>query len=77
VIERKLSNEIKSLLRQFPAVAILGARQVGKTTMAKEIAAVQKKPTLYLDLENPLDVRRLEDPYTFLSDNKDKCIIID
>ena len=77
MIERKLSNEIKSLLRQFPAVAILGARQVGKTTMAKEIAAVQKKPTLYLDLENPLDVRRLEDPYTFLSDNKDKCIIID
>jgi predicted AAA+ superfamily ATPase len=77
VIERRLHNEIKSLLRQFPAVAILGARQVGKTTMAKQIAAVQKRPTLYLDLENPLDVRRLEDPFTFLWDNKDKCIILD
>lgn len=77
VIERKLNIEVKGLLRQFPAVAILGARQVGKTTMAKEIASVQKKPTLYLDLENPLDVRKLEDSFTFLTDNKDKCIIID
>ncbi len=64
-------------MRQFPAVAILGARQVGKTTLAKQIATAQKRPTLYLDLENPLDVRRLADPYTFLTDNKDKCIIID
>lgn len=64
-------------MKQFPAVAILGARQVGKTTLAKEIAAAQKRPTLYLDLENPLDTRRLADPYTFLTDNKDKCIIID
>ena len=77
VIERKLNTEVRSLLKQFPAVAILGARQVGKTTMAKEIASVQKKPTIYLDLENPLDVRRLEDPFTFLSDNKDKCVLID
>ena len=77
MIERKLYKEIMGLLRQFPAVAILGARQVGKTTMAKQLASIQKKPTLYLDLENPLDVRRLADPYTFLTDNKDKCIIID
>ena len=64
-------------MKQFPAVAILGARQVGKTTLAKAIAATQKKPSLYLDLENPLDVRRLADPYTFLTDNRGKCIIID
>lgn len=64
-------------MKQFPAVAILGARQVGKTTLAKQIAASQKKPSLYLDLENPLDVRKLADPYTFLSGHKDKCIIID
>ena len=36
-----------------------------------------QKPSLYLDLENPLDVRRLADPYTFLTDNRGKCIIID
>lgn len=77
MIERRLQKEIIALLKQFPAVAILGARQVGKTTLAKQIAASQKKPSLYLDLENPLDVRRLADPFTFLSDNKDKFIIID
>ena len=77
MIERKLHKEIVTLLKQFPAVAILGARQVGKTTLAKQISASQKKPTLYIDLENPLDVRRLADPYTFLTDNTDKFIIID
>lgn len=77
MIQRLLQKEIVALMKQFPAVAILGARQVGKTTLAKQIAALQKKPTLYLDLENPLDVRKLEDPYTFLTENKDKCIIID
>lgn len=77
MIERKLHKEIIPLLKNFPAVAILGARQVGKTTLAKQIAAAQKKPYLYLDLENPLDVRRLADPYTFLTENKNKCIVID
>ena len=77
MIERRLQKEIIALLKQFPAVAILGARQVGKTTLAKQIAGLQKKTSLYLDLENPLDLRRLADPYTFLSDNKDKFIIID
>ena len=77
MIQRHLQKEIFTLMKQFPAVAILGARQVGKTTLAKQIATAQKRPTLYLDLENPLDVRRLADPYTFLTDNKDKCIIID
>jgi len=77
MIERGLYKEILSLLRQFPVVAIVGASQVGKTTLAHQIAAVQKRLSLYLDLENPLDLRRLADPYTFLTDNKDKCIIID
>ena len=77
MVERNLHKEIITLLRQFPAVAILGARQVGKTTLAKQIAESRNKPSLYLDLENPLDVRRLADPYSFLTDNDDKCIIID
>lgn len=72
-----MQTESTALMKQYPAVAILGARQVGKTTLARQIAASQKKPSLYLDLENPLDVRRLADPYTFLSANKDACIIID
>ena len=45
--------------------------------MAKTITATFKKPALYPDLENSLDRRRLSDPFTFLTDNKDRCIIID
>ena len=77
MITRLLQSEITSLMRHLPAVSILGARQVGKTTLAKQIGSAQKKECIYLDLENPLDVRKLADPYTFLNDNRDKCIIID
>jgi hypothetical protein len=77
MIERELHKEILYLLKNFPAVAILGARQVGKTTLAKQIAAKINKPFIYLDLENPLDVRKLSDPYTFLTENKNNLIIID
>ena len=77
MITRKLQAEISRLMRDSPAVAILGSRQVGKTTLAKQIGAAQKKQSIYLDLENPLDVRRLADPFTFLNDNKDKLVIID
>jgi len=77
VIQRKIQAEIAGLMRHTPAVALLGARQVGKTTLAKQIGTAQKKEYLYLDLENPLDARKLNDPFTFLHDNKAKCIIID
>ena len=77
MIMRSLQKEITRLLKDFPAVCILGPRQVGKTTLAKAIAATFKKPALYLDLENPLDQRRLDDPFTFLTDNADRCVIID
>jgi uncharacterized protein len=77
MITRLLQAEISKLLKTFPAVCILGPRQVGKTTLAKTIAASFKKTALYLDLENPLDRRRLSDPFTFLTDNSDRCVIID
>ena len=77
MITRLLQAEITKLLKTFPAVCILGPRQVGKTTLAKSIVANFKKPALYLDLENPLDRRRLSDPFTFLTDNSNRCIIID
>ncbi|MBC7888501.1 MAG: ATP-binding protein [Ferruginibacter sp.] len=63
MIHRLLQAEISKLLQRFPVVCILGPRQVGKTTLAKSIAATFKKPALYLDLENPLDVRRVSDPF--------------
>ncbi len=77
MIQRSIQRDIIKLLKSFPAICILGPRQVGKTTLAKAIAATFKKPALYLDLENPLDRRRLSDAYTFLTDNNDRCVIID
>ena len=59
MIKRLLWNKLTGLLKQFPAVAIPGARQVGKTTLAKQLVAVKKEKTLYLDLEKPADRNRL------------------
>lgn len=60
---------------QFPAVALLGPRQVGKTTLAGMIA--EKRPALYLDLESPADRGKLADPELYLSGHLDKLVIID
>jgi len=63
MIKRKSETaSILKLLRQFPVVGIVGARQVGKTTIALEIGRSFKGPVHYFDLENPEDVARLSDP---------------
>jgi uncharacterized protein len=55
-------ERIRALLGQFPVVAILGARQVGKTTLAREIAAAHDGPAAFFDLEDPDDLARLAEP---------------
>ena len=50
------------LLREFPVVALLGARQVGKSTLARQLVAARRGPTTWFDLENPEDLARLADP---------------
>ena len=50
------------LLREFPVVAILGARQVGKSSLARRIVARRRGPTTYFDLEDRADLTRLADP---------------
>lgn len=56
-------------------MALLGPRQVGKTTLAHRIAAT--RPSLYLDLESPEDLAKLSDPLLFLSAWEDRLIILD
>ncbi len=59
------NNEIKLVtkaLDQFPAVGIIGARQVGKTTLAGLVADMWEGQTHHFDLENPEDLARLSDP---------------
>ncbi len=53
MIKRRLETRLKYLLKHFPAIALLGPRQAGKTTLAKEIA--EERPSVYLDLEEPQD----------------------
>lgn len=55
MIARKVKIEILQLLDEFPAVAVLGPRQVGKTTLAEEIATSINPDYIYLDLESPAD----------------------
>jgi uncharacterized protein len=55
-------HRLEDLLRRHPVVGILGARQVGKTTLARQLMARRTGHTTMFDLENPADVARLDDP---------------
>ena len=58
---------LEGLLRGSPVVALLGARQVGKTTLAKQLVRRRKGPVHIFDLESSADVARLADPLLALS----------
>ena len=77
MIKRIIEKRILKLLKSFPCVAIIGPRQVGKTTLVKEIRNSLKQKSLYLDLELTSDLNKLSDAETFLIQNLSKIIIID
>ena len=58
---------VQRLLARFRVVGILGARQVGKTTLARQVAAAVRGPVTFFDLESEADVARLRDPLLALS----------
>jgi uncharacterized protein len=69
---------LQNKLEMAPAVVILGPRQVGKTTLALQVAKTRPETYLYLDMESPRDVAKLgEDPETFFSYHQDKLVILD
>jgi predicted AAA+ superfamily ATPase len=70
MINRLALNELIELLEEFPVVCIVGPRQIGKTTLAKEISGLLEKETVYLDLENPRDENKLSDPVLFFEANQ-------
>ncbi len=77
MIKRESFELIKTRLSQFDSVAIIGPRQVGKTTLAREIADGQTGAARYLDLENPMDRRLLDDPVAYFSAYSDQLIVLD
>ncbi len=66
---------LTSLLMQFPVVAILGARQTGKTTLAGQLQKAWKQPTHAFDLERQADLGRLADPELALAPLKGLVIL--
>ena len=55
-------QRISLLLNEFPVVTLLGARQVGKSTLARQLVASRPDPSTWFDLENSVDLTRLADP---------------
>lgn len=77
MIPRDIEKKIIHSLEHFPVVGILGPRQVGKTTLAKEIKRKIDRSTVYLDLELPSDINKLQDPQLYLEQYTDSLVIID
>ena len=77
MIERKVRPKILELVEEFPAVAVLGPRQVGKTTLSEEIAESLDQDYIYLDLESPIDQAKLSEPEAYFELHKGKLIILD
>jgi predicted AAA+ superfamily ATPase len=75
MIRRHITDRLDEALDATPAVALLGPRQVGKTTLAHEIGDI--RPSVYLDLESASDGARLADPEAYLSAHADDLVILD
>ena len=75
-IERAIQADIEKALTWFPAVALLGPRQCGKSTLAKHIIA-GKENAVYLDLQREEDRRKLEQPDLYLEEHRDSLVCLD
>jgi len=77
MIHRQLQEKIVDALGNFPVVSIVGPRQCGKTTLAREIASGMQNPVTILDLESPSDIDRLVEPELYLGKLSGHLVIID
>src|SRR5436305_12616559 len=74
-MERRGLETVQGLLTRHRAVGLLGARQVGKTTLARKLASRRTGPVAFFDLENPEDLARLEEPMLALEDLRGLVVI--
>ena len=77
MIKRIIEDKLLKTIQNFPVTGIIGPRQVGKTTIAKELANMINMSSIYLDLENPRDQIKLSDPVLFFESHINDCIILD
>ncbi|MBP9690233.1 MAG: AAA family ATPase [Bacteroidia bacterium] len=77
IIKRLSEVAITKLMKQFPAVGIVGPRQCGKTTLALTVKKTIKNNAIYFDLESPSDARKFSDPELFLLQHQNNSLIID
>ena len=77
MIQRQLESKLDAAVGSFPVVGLVGARQTGKTTVAKMLAARLGAKSVYLDLERPSDLAKLGSPELYLEQHADKLVILD
>ena len=76
-IKRKIERQALEILKWSPSLTLLGPRQIGKTTLANQLRDKLGKPSVYIDLEDQEDLKKVLDNKIFFAENKDKCVIID
>ncbi|SOD78726.1 ATP-binding protein [Spirosoma fluviale] len=77
MFERFIATEFVELIADRPVVALVGPRQVGKTTLVRSLTGQFSAQSIYLDLESTQDLNRLQDAELYLSERQDKLIILD
>lgn len=75
MIERRIAREVAWLLENNPAVALIGPRQVGKTTLA--LSMTKDRPAVYLDLESEADRSRMGSPQLYFEDHTEELVVLD
>jgi predicted AAA+ superfamily ATPase len=75
MLTRRLAQRLAYLIDHYPAVCLVGPRQVGKTTLALDIA--EQQPSVYLDLESVSDRARLADAEAYLADHENELVVLD
>lgn len=77
MIVRQAASSLRERLGTVAAVALLGPRQVGKTTLARQLAAEWPSGAVYLDLERPADLRRVDDADAYLRSLAPRLVVLD
>jgi hypothetical protein len=77
MIYRNITEDIINNLERYPAVALIGPRQVGKTTLAKFLMSKISKRSMYVDLELPSDYSKMQEAEIYLKEHENACVVLD